>query len=79
MTESSLLSWIVLPVTILLSSYGLFTLCLTFFWKKIAMATPSPIDSHLKISVIIPVRNEILHIEQLLQDLEKQTFPKHQF
>ena len=32
-----------------------------------------------KISVIIPVRNEAENILFLLQDLEKQTYPKHKF
>jgi len=32
-----------------------------------------------KISVIIPVRNEAKNILFLLQDLEKQTYPKHKF
>ncbi len=32
-----------------------------------------------KISVIIPVRNEAENILLLLQDLEKQTYPKHKF
>ncbi|MDZ7936375.1 MAG: glycosyltransferase [Emticicia sp.] len=33
----------------------------------------------MKISVIIPVRNEAKNILFLLQDLEKQTYPKHKF
>ena len=37
------------------------------------------ISETLKISVIIPVRNEAKNILFLLQDLEKQTYPKHKF
>lgn len=79
MTESSLQFWIILPMTILLCSYSLFTLCLTFLWWKIIVPKSLPININLKISIIIPVRNEVQNIKHLLTDIEKQTFPKQQF
>ena len=79
MTEYSLQSVTVSLLTILIISYGLFTLLLTILWNKIQLVKPQTIDGSLNISIIIPIRNEVGNIEKLLTDLERQTLPKHQF
>jgi glycosyltransferase involved in cell wall biosynthesis len=60
--------------------YFLMNLSLIIIWLKNAQ-TKITISSGetLKISVIIPVRNEAGNILFLLQDLEKQTIPKERF
>jgi cellulose synthase/poly-beta-1,6-N-acetylglucosamine synthase-like glycosyltransferase len=79
MTETFPTSLLAGIPTALLISYALFTFLLTYFWKKIP-ATPNSAPPYMtKISVIIPVRNEVNNIENLLHDLQNQTLPKHQF
>ncbi len=73
---------LILTLLIITVIYFLANLALVVIWLK------NPIDSSflkenifetLKISVIIPVRNEAENILFLLQDLEKQTYSKHKF
>jgi cellulose synthase/poly-beta-1,6-N-acetylglucosamine synthase-like glycosyltransferase len=73
---------LILTLLIITGIYFLANLALVVIWLK------NPIDSSflkenifetLKISVIIPVRNEAENILFLLQDLEKQTYSKHKF
>ena len=73
---------LILILLIITGIYFLANLALVVIWLK------NPIDSSflkenifetLKISVIIPVRNEAKNILYLLQDLEKQTYSKHKF
>lgn len=44
-------------------------------WKSIPDFTPTALSPQIKISVIIPARNEEENIGQLLQALQKQTYP----
>jgi cellulose synthase/poly-beta-1,6-N-acetylglucosamine synthase-like glycosyltransferase len=64
---------------VILGSYAVFTLLLVFFWKKMKRATGRNDISSVRISVIIPVRNEADHIEALLRDLSAQELPADQF
>lgn len=73
---------LMISLLIITGIYFLANLSLIVIWLK------NPIDSSflkenifetLKISVIIPVRNEAENVLFLLQDLEKQTYPKHKF
>lgn len=73
---------LILILLIITGIYFSANLALVIIWLK------NPIDSSflkenifetLKISVIIPVRNEAENILFLLQDLEKQTYSKHKF
>lgn len=62
--------------------YFLANLSLIIIWLKNPNNSSSLTENTLetsKISVIIPVRNESENILFLLQDLEKQTYPKHKF
>ena len=45
-------------------------------WNKLAMFSPSDsMPRHPSVSIIIPVRNEELHIANLLIDIQAQTYP----
>lgn len=71
---------ILLAITILL--FALYSILIFFYWKNwvsIPDFVPSLTYSPLKISVIIPARNEATTIGTLLQALEKQTYPKELF
>jgi cellulose synthase/poly-beta-1,6-N-acetylglucosamine synthase-like glycosyltransferase len=60
--------------------YFLMNLCLIIIWLKNTQEKNSKNSAEtLKISVIISVRNEAQNILFLLQDLEKQAYPKHKF
>ncbi len=59
--------------------YFLANLSLIVIWLKNPSKTLQLVANTHKISVIIPVRNEAENILFLLQDLEKQTYPKHKF
>lgn len=49
-------------------------------WKKLPQVDVNPgYKPTTKLSVIVPVRNEAAHILQLLQDLERQSYPKELF
>lgn len=48
-------------------------------WLEMDLFKAEPVTSPLRISVIIPVRNEESNILNLLRDLEQQTFPAQQF
>ncbi|WP_305952226.1 glycosyltransferase [Emticicia oligotrophica] len=73
---------LIISLLIIVGVYFLANLSLIIIWFR----TPN-YNSFLKenvietskISVIVPVRNEAENILFLLQDLEKQTYPKHKF
>jgi cellulose synthase/poly-beta-1,6-N-acetylglucosamine synthase-like glycosyltransferase len=66
-------------LVLLLGSYALFTLALTFLWYKVpAPGMPSP-PLTATVSVIIPVRNEAHNIQALLADLDQQSYDKSLF
>src|SRR5258705_10554226 len=48
-------------------------------WKEIPVFTPSQKQPSVKVSVIIPARNEEQDIGQLLQALQEQSYPKELF
>lgn len=48
-------------------------------WKAIPVFTPHPQEPSLRLSVIIPARNEEENIAALLQALEQQAYPKELF
>lgn len=55
---------------------------LSYFWTRIGAFIPSnsPDDTSLPgISVIVPVRNESGNIEHLLEDIEKEHYPRDKF
>lgn len=66
-----------LPFLLLL--YIVLTGILYIAWKKIPFYTSSGKAPATRLSVLIAVRNEERGIEKLLQDLEKQTYPKDLF
>ncbi len=61
--------------------YLCFTLTLLYFWFEIISFSPSTKSDErlLKLSVVIPVRNEAANIIDLLKDLEAQSYPSHLF
>lgn len=74
------MSWIAPAFWLLLGSYAVFTLALTGLWARLRHpAASAAIPGDLRITVIIPVRNEAANIGALLSDLDQQTFPKSQF
>jgi poly-beta-1,6-N-acetyl-D-glucosamine synthase len=64
----------------LLLFYIIFTGVLFFFWLKISLyKRKENVRPTTRLSVLIAVRNEAGKIEALLQDLEKQSYPKEIF
>lgn len=63
----------------LLLAYAWIVLRRWYAWLKIPIAVNSASIPHTFISVIIPVRNEALHIWALLQDLEQQSYLKENY
>jgi cellulose synthase/poly-beta-1,6-N-acetylglucosamine synthase-like glycosyltransferase len=68
-----------ISLIIISSLYFLFNLALTIFWLRVPVYSKKNKVPKTKISVIIPVRNEADNIKNLLNDLEKQTYPKYLF
>ncbi|NIJ55098.1 glycosyltransferase [Dyadobacter arcticus] len=66
-------------IWIFIASYAVFTITITFFWKGIKPASVARDISSVRISVIIPVRNEAENIGVLLEDLASQLLPANQF
>ncbi|MBB6611986.1 glycosyltransferase [Pontibacter sp. Tf4] len=65
---------------VFLTSYSWVILRRWAAWAKLPEPTiPTGWQPTIKLSVIIPVRNEAANILHLLQDLENQTYPKHLF
>ena len=62
---------------IIAAVYICFTITLLYFWFEIIPFSPKIIvdEKLLKLSVVIPVRNEEVNIIDLLRDLEAQTYP----
>ncbi len=79
MTENLITNGAVMLIWIFLVSYALFTLGLTYLWLHIKPRAKVSFDKGLKLSVIIPVRNEVNDIANLLHDLKNQTLSKNQF
>ena len=71
--------FLVLICWIFIVAYGAFTLLITYLWSKIRVALPSPVVLNDKITVIVPVRNEEINIENLLRDLSRQNYPSELF
>lgn len=69
-----MLSSVEISILLLIGSYALFTLVLTYYWHKTPRPSFTPVSSSTTVTVIIPVRNEAEGIADLLQDLEKQTY-----
>ncbi len=62
-------------VAIILTAYDLLLVAFLFGWRKV-MRKPqtSRVRSPVKMSVVVPVRNEEHHISALLDDLQRQSF-----
>ncbi len=56
----------------------LFFLYLTYLWSKIEVFDPEP-PRGIKVSVLIPIRNEEENIASLIGDLQRQAYPKNMF
>lgn len=74
MHESAFIS-----IELLVGTYAFFTLALWFLWVRIPIIFSNKTNQSPKISVIIPVRNEAKYIEDLLKDLNQQTYPSDKF
>ena len=71
---------ILLYITIgLLVLYSFLILYYRAGWQELKPFSQTGQGSSIKISVIIPARNEEENIGKLLSSLEKQTYPKHLF
>src|SRR6187397_54026 len=71
---------ILLYITIcLLIIYSILILFYRAGWQELKPFSQTDIDPSVKISVIIPARNEEENIGKLLSSLEKQTHPSHLF
>src|SRR6187551_950137 len=71
---------ILLYITIgLLILYSILILFYRAGWRELKPFSETGYESLLKISVIIPARNEEENIAKLLSSLEKQTHPSHLF
>ncbi|MER2997165.1 glycosyltransferase family 2 protein [Pontibacter populi] len=71
---------IILLLIVSLASYSWVIVRRWVAWAKIPEPTiPAGWQPTIKLSVIIPVRNESANILSLLQDLENQTYPKELF
>lgn len=64
---------------ILLTLYGIIVIWYGLGWIKIPVYQPSIVNPSLKISVIIPARNEEKNIGQLLTALKNQDYPAELF
>lgn len=71
--------WSFFAIEFLVGTYAIFTLVVWFLWTRISPIPPNKSNQLPKISVIIPVRNEANHIEDLLEDLNQQTYPTDHF
>nr|WP_295923537.1 glycosyltransferase [uncultured Dyadobacter sp.] len=72
--------WLGMALWVILGSYAVFTLGLTFLWARIKRPVASAVfPDDLFITVIIPVRNEAENITLLLEDLDRQTWPASRF
>jgi len=80
MSGAAFTSWVAVAIGLLLGSYAVFTLALTFLWARVRKpAAPASIPEDFLMTVIIPVRNEAENILSLLEDLDRQTLPAHHF
>jgi len=79
MIEQYVINWLVPILWVCIASYAVFTIILFLLWKNIPAGSKTNVGNTTFISVIIPVRDEEENILNLLQDLNRQTFPTHQF
>src|SRR5215204_1224255 len=71
---------ILLYITIgLLITYSILILFYRAGWLELKPFSQIDFESSIKISVIIPARNEEENIGKLLSSLEKQSYPSHLF
>ncbi|MEO1049433.1 MAG: glycosyltransferase [Bacteroidota bacterium] len=59
--------------------YSLFVIGLILLWRSIPEAGINNVGTIEHISIVVPVRNEISGIKDLLDGIEKQTYPKAAF
>jgi cellulose synthase/poly-beta-1,6-N-acetylglucosamine synthase-like glycosyltransferase len=67
------LLWIIIPIFLF---YSVLIIYYWLSWRSISVFTPSGDSLTLKISIIIPARNEEKNIGALLEALQNQTYPK---
>ena len=71
---------ILLYITIgLLVLYSILILYYRAGWRELKSFSQTDLEPSVRISVIIPARNEEENIGKLLSSIEKQTYPKHLF
>lgn len=71
---------ILLYITIVLFvTYGILILYYRAGWLKTPVFIPKELESDIKISVIIPARNEEENIGMLLNSIQAQSYPAHLF
>ena len=68
-----------ITILLLFAGYGCLIIYYWQSWNAIPEYVPKDIPASIKISVIIPARNEEDNIGQLLQALQNQTYPAHLF
>jgi cellulose synthase/poly-beta-1,6-N-acetylglucosamine synthase-like glycosyltransferase len=70
--------WIYLCICVVLTLfYAVIMSIYLHYWKNTKELSSSTISKLPSVSIIIPVRNEELHIESLLNDLLAQDYPAH--
>jgi cellulose synthase/poly-beta-1,6-N-acetylglucosamine synthase-like glycosyltransferase len=79
MTDPFYTAFLFPVLIVVLGSYALFTAALIYFWVKLPSNYSKKKNAQVRISVIIPVRNEVDNIGNLLADLSKQTYDHSQF
>lgn len=66
---------------ILIILFVLYSLLILFYWiqwNKIPLFRSKPLSQNIKITILIPARNEETNIGQLLEALQQQTYPVEQ-
>jgi poly-beta-1,6-N-acetyl-D-glucosamine synthase len=66
-------------IAALFITYAILIIYYWLSWKSIPDFQPSQQSPSTKISVIVPARNEEMHIETLLHSISNQTYPKELF
>ena len=70
--------WIYLSICVVLTLF--YAVIMTIYlhhWKNTEEFTTTTNTNFPSISIVIPVRNEEVHIEQLIKDLLAQDYPAH--
>ena len=68
-------SLLTLTACLLFTAYGGLIVAYRRVWKTIPLFVPQPADHRIKITVLIPARNEEENIVECLQSLALQTYP----